>query len=180
MERCVEARDRNPGVQVIGLDDFGDKFAFPIRFSGPKAKKKPMCGAPFDNVVIDWDGTVRVCCNTWVKAGNLYQTPLSEIFHGRGVTAFQKKMKKDDYLWCSPNCSDNASPTKLSLAHKYAYELKQDPRNFLLKVQQKVKQVQGKWVTPRKKRSKPLEDRKVRLPVVTAQSAEDSRGGRDD
>lgn len=173
MQRCVAARDRHPGVQVIGLDDFGDRFAFPVRFSGAKADKKPMCGAPFDNLVVDWDGTVRVCCNTWVKVGNLYDRPLSEIFQGHKVKAFQKKMKRDDYLWCSPSCTDNANPTKLSLAHKYAYEIKQDPKNFVLKVQQKVKQVQGKWVTNRKKRSKPLEDRKVRLPVVASQASTD-------
>lgn len=168
LERCFEAKNAT-NVQVIGLDDFGSKFAVPFRFDGPPAAKKPMCGAPFSNLVIDWDGEVRVCCNTWVKMGNLYEKPLAEILADRPVRTFRKKMQNDDYLWCSPNCSDNASPTKLSLAHKYAYELRADPKNFLTKVRQKVQQVQGKWVKPRKKRSKPLEDRKntkVRLPVV--------------
>jgi hypothetical protein len=109
-----------------------------------------------------------------VKMGNLYKTPLAEILGDKPVRTFRKKMEKDDYLWCSPNCSDNASPTKLSLAHKYAYELRADPKNFLIKVRQKVKQVQGKWVKPKNKRSKPLDDRKVRLPVIS--SAENDPG----
>jgi MoaA/NifB/PqqE/SkfB family radical SAM enzyme len=159
LSRCVEAKDRW-NVQVSGLDDFGAKFALPIRFGGPAAAKKPMCGAPFGNLVVDWDGDVRVCCNTWVKMGNLYERSLGAILHGRLVRAFRRKMRKDDYLWCSPNCSDNAAPTKLSLAHKYAYELRANPKNFLLKVQQKIRQVRGKWVLPRK-RSKPLADRKA-------------------
>lgn len=180
MQRAVEAKAKYPGLGVVGLDDFGDKFAFPIRFDGPKAPKKPMCGAPFNNIVVDWDGTVRVCCSTWVEMGNLYKKSLAEILEDRPVKTFQKKMRNDDYVWCSPNCPDNASPTKLSLAHKYAYELKQDPKQFVRKVEQKIKQVQGKWVTIRnKKRSKPLEDRKVRLPVVKAQSAEEA-GDRED
>lgn len=174
MQRCVEAKERWPGLGVVGLDDFGDKFAFPIRFAGPKAPKKPMCGAPFGNVVVDWDGTVRVCCSTWVAMGNLHQQSLEEILAGRPVRKFRDKMKNDDYLWCSPNCPDNASPTRLSLVHKYAYELRQDPRQFVRKVEQKIKQVQGKWVTIRGKRSKPLEDRKVRLPVIKAQSTDQS------
>jgi sulfatase maturation enzyme AslB (radical SAM superfamily) len=164
LQRCLDAKNQW-GVQVIGLDDFGAKFALPIRFGGAPAAKKPMCGAPFHNLVIDWDGDVRVCCNTWVKMGNLYERSLAEIVAGRPVRRFQKKMRRDDYIWCSPNCSDNASPTKLSLAHKYVYELRANPENFVLKVRQKVKQVQGKWVKPRK-RSKPLADRKVHLPVV--------------
>jgi MoaA/NifB/PqqE/SkfB family radical SAM enzyme len=170
MQRCLEAKHRT-NVDVIGLDDFGSKFAVPFRFGGPAAAKKPMCGAPFSNLVIDWDGEVRVCCNTWVKMGNLYDKPLAEILEGGPVRTFRKKMQNDDYLWCSPNCSDNASPTKLSLAHKYAYELRADPKNFILKVRQKIQQVQGKWVKPRKKRSKPLEDRKdkkVHLPVIAS------------
>lgn len=177
MERCVTAKAKYPDLAVTGLDDFGDKFAFPIRFAGPKAAKKAMCGAPFHNVVVDWDGTVRICCNTWVKVGNLYEKPLEQILQDRMVQRFQAKMKADDYVWCSPNCPDNASPTKLSLAHKYIYEARQDPKQFMRKVEQKFKQVRGKWVTIRKKRSKPLEDRKgasvapgptgkVRLPVL--------------
>jgi sulfatase maturation enzyme AslB (radical SAM superfamily) len=172
MGRCFEAKARSR-VDVIGLDDFASKFVLPVAFQGPPPVTKPMCGAPFHNVVVDWDGDVRVCCNTWVKMGNLYKTPLANILRGRRVRAFRAKMKDGDYLWCSPNCPDNAAPTKLSLAHKYAYELRADPRNFVVKVRQKLQQVQGKWVKPRK-RSKPLSDRlsdkKVRLPVLSADS----------
>jgi sulfatase maturation enzyme AslB (radical SAM superfamily) len=169
LRRCMEAKSKT-NVDVIGLDGFGAKFAIPL-FGASSGEKKPMCGAPFSNLVIDWNGDVRVCCNTWVKAGNLYEKPLEAILEDRIVSTFRKKMQNDDYVWCSPNCSDNASPTKLSLAHKYAYEFREDPRYFLGKVQQKVKQIQGKWVTP-KKRSKPLADpkteadRKVRLRVL--------------
>jgi sulfatase maturation enzyme AslB (radical SAM superfamily) len=169
MSRCLDAQHATK-VDVVGLDDFGAKFALPVRFGGPEMAKKPMCGAPFHNIVVDWDGDVRVCCNTWVKMGNLYKTPLANILRGRLVRTIRKKMKQDDYLWCSPNCPDNAAPTKLSLAHKYAYELRSNPKMFVLKVRQKLKQVQGKWVKP-KKRSRPLADRKVRLPVLTNDGA---------
>ncbi|MEO6420690.1 MAG: SPASM domain-containing protein, partial [Polyangiaceae bacterium] len=181
MQRCLDAKN-DSNVEVIGLDDFGSKFALPFRFGGTAGAKKPMCGAPFSNLVIDWDGEVRVCCNTWVKMGNLYKKPLAEILADKPVRTFRKKMEKDDYLWCSPNCSDNASPTKLSLAHKYAYELRADPKNFVIKVRQKIKQVQGKWIKPRK-RSKPLGDKladtggdkRVRLPVLVT-NAEGDQG----
>lgn len=164
LHRCLEAKNGS-NVDVIGLDDFGAKFALPIRFGRGPSVNKPMCGAPFSNLVIDWDGDVRVCCNTWVKMGNLYERSLGAILRARPLRKFRKKMEDGDYLWCSPNCPDNAAPTKLSLVHKYGSELRANPKIFLLKVQQKVKQVQGKWVKPRK-RSKPLADRKVHLPVI--------------
>lgn len=179
MNRCLEEKNRS-NVDVIGLDDFGSKFAVPFRFGGVAGAQKPMCGAPFSNLVVDWDGEVRVCCNTWVSMGNLYKESLGDILQGRPVRTFRKKMQKNDYVWCSPNCSDNASPTKLSLAHKYIYELRANPKNFVLKVKQKMQQVQGKWIKPSKKRSKPLEDRKdskVRLPIITNAAGEEASKG---
>ncbi len=168
MERCRDSIARSK-AKVIGLDDFGKKFALPLLMGGPVSPKKPMCGAPFDNLVIDWNGDVRVCCNTWVRAGNLYQSSLAEILHGRSmhsVQDFQGKMKDGDYGWCSPSCSDNAAPTKRSLAHKYVYELASDPKNFVDKVKQKVKQLQGKWIVPKKRSTPILDPKRRRLPLV--------------
>lgn len=167
LQRCLEAKERWK-VDVIGLANFGAKLALPIHGGEPATATKPKCAAPFHDVVIDWDGDVRVCSNTWVKMGNLYKTPLANILWGRRVRAFRKKMDQGDYLWCSPSCPDNASPTRLSLAHKYAYELRGNPKTFVLKVRQKIEQVRGKLAKARK-RSKLLEDRKdrkVRLPVI--------------
>lgn len=168
MDRCRDAIARSK-AEVIGLGDFGQKFALPLRMGGPASVKKPMCGAPFDNLVIDWNGDVRVCCNTWVRAGNLYNSSLADILHGQSMHAvrnFQGKMKDGDYLWCSPNCSDNAAPTKRSLAHKYVYELASDPKNFVDKVKQKVKQLQGKWIAPKKRSTPLLDPKRRRLPLV--------------
>jgi sulfatase maturation enzyme AslB (radical SAM superfamily) len=157
LRRCHEIRERS-GMHVTGLTEFQSKFLF--RF--PQYSKalvmetpapKPMCGAPFHNVVVDWNGDVRTCCNSWVDLGNLHRQTLTEIWRGERVNTFRRKMEKNNYIWCAPNCDDNANPTKLALAHKYTYQLREDPGQFVRKVDQKARQLVGKWVKvkPKKK-----------------------------
>ena len=89
-------------------------------------------------MVVDWDGTVRVCCNTWVKAGNLYESSAESIWSGAHFERFRHKMKANDYSWCIPDCPANANPSRLSLPNKYLYQLKSDPAQFARKVKQKI------------------------------------------
>lgn len=189
LRRCHEIRQRS-GLDTSGLTEFQSKFLFRFpQYSKSLAMEptqpKPMCGAPFNNVVIDWNGDVRVCCNSWVDLGNLNNASLEEIWNGERVNAFRSKMENNSYVWCSPNCDDNANPTKLSLVHKYSYQFREDPRQFMRKVDQKAKQLVGKWVKvkPKKKAAPPAGgppadpptttggDGRVYLPVLNNSSA---------
>jgi len=142
LELCRNAQARW-NLEVSGLSNFSERFALPVSLPKADLGAKPMCTAPFRNLVIDWNGDVRVCCNTWVKIGNLHQSSLQEVFQAEKARRFRHKMEKGDYIWCSPSCVDNANPTRLALAHKYVYEASQDPELFAKKVKQKVEQLQG-------------------------------------
>ena len=138
--RCFDARSRST-VDVRGLEELASHLALPLRFDEPEPAKKAMCAAPFRDVVVDWDGDVRVCCNTWVKLGNLYKTPLANILFGRRVRTFREKMEQGDYLWCSPSCPENAAPTRLAHAHEYAYALGANPRAVVSKVRDRLEKL---------------------------------------
>lgn len=159
--RCHEAVQKTK-MQVTGLYDFHQKFALPLaKLPGEhEATKKGACPAPFHNLVIDWDGTARVCCNTWIHLGNLNHQSLTEIWKSKNALLFRDKMNKDNYIWCSPSCSDNMYPTKLSLLNKYWYEFKTNPKEFFRKVHQKIQQVRGRWVKSTKRRTRSLPDPK--------------------
>jgi MoaA/NifB/PqqE/SkfB family radical SAM enzyme len=180
LARAREAAERWPKLEILGLDELCDRLLLPVSRGAAPAKKKPMCVTPFRNLVVDWNGDVRVCCNTWVTIGNLHEKSVVEIFQGHLARRFRDKMKRDDYTWCSAQCEDNANPTKLALFYKYAYETRRDPRMVWSKVEQKASQLRGK-LRAAYKRSRPLGDpvgaarsrgengeanRKVRLPVV--------------
>jgi MoaA/NifB/PqqE/SkfB family radical SAM enzyme len=164
LRRCEEARARFPDLAVIGMGPLYRNVG--LTPPGETKAGGAMCTAPWRNIVVDWDGTVRVCCNTWVKIGNLHESSLAEIWAGPIVDRFRRKLEGGSYVWCAPDCADNPAPSRLSLAHKYAYNLGQDPELFIRKISQKLKQLNGTWVTLRK-RSRPLaEPKRVRLPVV--------------
>lgn len=161
LERCKEAAAKTT-LNVSGLADFNQKFALPLfNVETTTKKNRSACPAPFHNLVVDWDGTARVCCNTWVELGNITEQPLLEIWQSKRALQFRNKMKNDDYLWCSPACSDNVYPSKLSLLHKYWYEFRKDPRQFMRKVIHKIQQLRGKLIKP-KKRTRTLPDPKLR------------------
>jgi MoaA/NifB/PqqE/SkfB family radical SAM enzyme len=156
--RAVQART---GLNVIGLDGFESHFTTSelvqgvAKLKSPTGDCKDMCTAPFQHLVIDWKGDVRVCANTWVKIGNLYNASLAEIWTGQKLRAYRNKLERGNYLWCAPNCGANANPSKLALPHKYAYQFHEDPHQFFRKVRQKVLQLRGKWVTVKNKKKPP-------------------------
>jgi MoaA/NifB/PqqE/SkfB family radical SAM enzyme len=181
LELCAEAAARW-NLNVSGLAEFAGRFALPVFLPKADLPQKPMCMAPFHNLVVDWNGDVRVCCNTWLKIGNLHSNSLEEVFLAEKARRFRHKMERNDYLWCSPSCVDNANPTRLALAHKYAYEAVQDRDLFVRKVKQKLVQLQGRARAVRK-RTRKLGDpqragykvaetnsstrERVRLPIVS-------------
>ena len=53
------------------------------------------CHRPFRELDIRWDGNVAICCNDWrgaYKCGNLFETPLSEIWQGPEFNAARRKL----------------------------------------------------------------------------------------
>ena len=164
IDRCEAAAGQFPDVSVGGLD--------PLYWHAGKTRAaggcidKGMCRAPFANLVVDWGGGVRVCCNTWMRAGNLYRDSIEEIWNGPVFTAFRGKMMEGNYNWCSPDCEDNAAPSRLSLANKYLYELRTNPRHFAQKVEQKLSQLKGTWTEKLRTKSRRSKARPALPPVL--------------
>lgn len=134
------------GMRVAGLQTFERGLGFHSAPPEPpmghaKRLELRMCSFPFNNVVIDWDGSVRVCCNTWVKIGNLYDSSLADILTGAKRTKFQEKVRSGNYSWCNQYCEDNPQPTRLALLHKAWHGFCENPRQFLTRIQHKRAQL---------------------------------------
>lgn len=140
LERCREAATRT-GLPTEGLDGFRRRFEPDLAVVTPAPAVGPTCPAPFTTLVIDPDGTARVCCKTWVKIGNVTTSSLSDVWHSRTARRFRTLMNAGNYRWCSPDCSDNAHPCRLALLHKYWYQSRHDPEMCWRKARHKIRQL---------------------------------------
>jgi MoaA/NifB/PqqE/SkfB family radical SAM enzyme len=179
LAECGRARtvEANTAVKIAGLERFESHFTTPERQSSRDQALKSgscnMCLAPFNHLVVDWKGDARVCCTTWVKLGNLNDTSLVDMWASSRIEAFRKKMRQGSYLWCAPDCDANPAPTRLSLIHKYAYQVREDPRQFARKINQKILQLRGKWVKVKNKAPKPpVEQGEPQIPLVQIGTAD--------
>lgn len=102
------------------------------------SKPRKVCPLPFNSLAVDADGTVRPCCNTWIKAGNLNHDTLEVIANGKVLRKFRSKLSKGDYSWCIPNCTENPRPSRTAILRKYASNFRGDPVRFLTKVRRKL------------------------------------------
>lgn len=96
------------------------------------------CALPFNNLVVDERGEVRVCCNTWKVLGNTYRDSLEDIVTGKAMQAFRHKMDQGDYTWCDPYCGNNPRPTRQALLNKYLYLARRDPKDTFAKFKKKL------------------------------------------
>jgi MoaA/NifB/PqqE/SkfB family radical SAM enzyme len=139
------------GIRVEGLDTF-EKYFVGDHAGLALVRARKMCTMPFHNLVVDWNGDVRICCNTWVKVGNLNKTTLPEILTGPALLAFRRRMQESNYLWCNPGCDDNPSPHRFALVHKAWSLASSDPRLTLKKTRHKFAQLAGLGGSESKKR----------------------------
>ncbi len=107
------------------------------------SKPKKICPMPFRSLVVDADGSVRPCCNTWIKAGNLNNETIKDITEGATLQRFRSKLRKGDYSWCIPNCPDNPRPSSTAMLRKYIYTFREDPHKFIVKVRRKLASAAG-------------------------------------
>jgi radical SAM protein with 4Fe4S-binding SPASM domain len=142
-EAVRQCREAAIGVRmpVEGLETFQRALEPKREYRLVGSEARRMCPVPFRNLVVDPDGTVRVCCNTWVKLGNLHTSSVAEVWQSQRARRFRAMIRRDNYLWCSPTCSDNPCPSRLSLAHKYWSEFNEDPLVCLRKLEHKCRQL---------------------------------------
>jgi len=141
LARCEEQISRFPCLAVIGLNALYEHVG-QIR-SNAGSVKRPMCAQPFRNLLIDWNGDVKLCSKTWVKLGNLREQSLQEMSAGVLADRFRQRVERENYYWCSPECDGNAAPSRIALLNKYVYVLRHDPKIFIRKIRQKAKQLNG-------------------------------------
>jgi len=127
------------GVRSEGLDIYARRVGYTRPAQG-QAAPRGRCPLPFNNVVVDEQGDVRVCCNTWVTVGNTYRQGIGEILEGRRIRRFQDLVKRDNYQWCDPRCPDNPRPQRSAMARKYLAAARRDPKGFAGKVKAKLGQ----------------------------------------
>ena len=152
LARCEEQISRFPCLSVIGLDALYGHLG---QISDNAGRiKKPRCAQPFRNLFIDWNGDVKVCSKTWVKLGNVRERSLQELWTGVLINRFRQRIERENYNWCSPDCDDNAASSNIAMLNKYVYVFREDPKRFIRKVRQKVKQLNG-TSGRRRKPSKP-------------------------
>jgi MoaA/NifB/PqqE/SkfB family radical SAM enzyme len=141
LKRADEARAET-GLKVGGLGNFGRRFGFtPSEPDKPSGQRRNVCPVPFQHSVIDSNGDVRVCCNTWEPVGNLYSRSFDEIWNGETLRHWRDRLAHGDYSRCEPYCTDNPKPSRLALAYKYGYLVANRPLYFVTKVREKVKQL---------------------------------------
>ncbi len=139
LERAFEIMARED-LCSDGLAAFARRVGYPVA-GEDQGRPKPRCPLPFNNLVVDEKGDVRVCCNTWVKVGNTYEQGIERIMEGEPIRRFQALIKQDNYRCCDPGCTDNAHPHRLATLYKYAYTAREDPREFATKVKAKLKKM---------------------------------------
>ena len=125
------------GVRSDGLEVWANQVGYPV--VGPvRARLRARCPLPFQNLVVDERGDVRVCCNTWVVVGNTYEQSIEQIVNGKRMRRFQQLIMRDNYKWCDPKCTDNPQPHRLAMMYKYLDIMRKDPRAFAGKVKAKL------------------------------------------
>jgi sulfatase maturation enzyme AslB (radical SAM superfamily) len=136
LERAFELLDQS-GIESEGLQVAARRLGYPL---GPKEAQTqlPGCRMPFFNLVVDEKGDVRICCETWRVLGNTYRQSINEILEGGPLIKFQRKVKRNDYIWCDPKCPDNPNPHRLAQLDKYVYLMRRDPFAFANKVKHKL------------------------------------------
>jgi sulfatase maturation enzyme AslB (radical SAM superfamily) len=116
------------------LRDFGVSETDPLPRVTPE-----VCPLPFNNLVVDERGDVRVCCNTWKILGNTYRDAMEDIVAGKVAKRFRRKVEAGDYNWCDPYCGNNPKPSKQALLNKYSYLARRDPKGTYGKLKAKLK-----------------------------------------
>jgi MoaA/NifB/PqqE/SkfB family radical SAM enzyme len=134
---CEAQKARFPALALVGLEPLYRRIGHQCVV---QQRRKPMCMAPFRNLVIDHDGSVRVCCNTWIRVGNLYQETLDQVWTGPLVARFRQRLEDGNYNWCLPLCTDNAAPSNVAYLNKYLNRFTDDPYQFTRKVLRKLQQ----------------------------------------
>ncbi len=65
------------------------------------------CPEVFDKLTIQWDGSVRVCCNDYnglTNLGNVMTSPLRDIWRHKQIEEYRARLRKKDYD--APLCKD--------------------------------------------------------------------------
>jgi molybdenum cofactor biosynthesis enzyme MoaA len=147
LRRAREAADET-GVAVLGLGEFERDVCPPRggepRVFVPEASAGAPCRRPCTELVVDADGDVRVCCNTWVKVGSARASTFDELRRGAPLAAFRERIRRSNYLWCSPTCRDNPRPHRLALAHKAWTYARRDPADLVRRVRNKAAQLRDR------------------------------------
>jgi MoaA/NifB/PqqE/SkfB family radical SAM enzyme len=128
------------GFPVEGLDLVARKLGMASAGAGGQAPR-PVCPMPFRNLVVDADGGVRVCCDTWREVGNTYRQPIAEILEGEALRRFRSKVARQDYRWCSPECPENPSPSPAAHLDKFMCLAREDPRGLARKAAAKLRRL---------------------------------------
>jgi radical SAM protein with 4Fe4S-binding SPASM domain len=64
------------------------------------------CPEVYDKLTVQWDGSVRVCCNDFdgvTNLGNIMERPLKEIWRDKTIEDYRKRLAQKDYG--GPLCS---------------------------------------------------------------------------
>lgn len=143
IDAAFEAAART-GLMVEGLGALGRGYEMSLDDKKlpqellASSMPRQVCPIPFKSLAVDADGTIRPCCNTWIKAGNLKHESIESIIHGKVLMKYRSKLSRGDYSWCIPNCLDNPRPSKTAIMRKYVSYLRDDPVRFLTKVRRKL------------------------------------------
>jgi len=137
----AEVLSQNSRVRVDGLNSFKRHFKNDDSVKAANSVKCQICPMPFRTLVVENNGDLKLCCDTWIKIGNLNKNTLEELWRGAKAEQFRKRIKGNNYLWCEPYCPDNPNPSKYALPYKYWSFFTEDPMNFFNKVRSKIKKL---------------------------------------
>lgn len=124
-----------------GLNLFIKMMKLDIEAPAEPCRTGDRCPLPFNNVVVDHDGAVRVCCQTWKTLGNLNDHTIEELLDCDMLREFRERISNNDYRWCPANCPENRNPRRTALLDKYAHMASKDPQEFIKKVGRKIKTI---------------------------------------
>lgn len=73
----------------------------------PKLKHPDPCPEVFDKLTVQWDGSVRVCCNDYdgiTNLGNILEKPLAEIWRAKTIEDYRASLAGNNYS--GPLCAN--------------------------------------------------------------------------
>jgi MoaA/NifB/PqqE/SkfB family radical SAM enzyme len=139
MEKIKELKEAR-GLKIVGISGFAKNFGVELESGGGHIEKPP-CRVPFKNILVDYNGDVLVCANTWKVVGNTYKSSITEILESPLRQEFRRKVEKNDYMWCASWCASNPAPKKAAILHKCLTQFKKAPYLFLKRSVSKYKKL---------------------------------------